>query len=95
MDLVEVFYASASARWEVYDFHVFRHPRNSRKFITHIGAGCSCYEFEPPTRAEAEAMTPLGKREVYAAFSKWWDSAPPADHSGTKVDNLQRLRDSL
>ena len=91
----QVFYVSASPAWEVYEFRVFTHPRERGKFFTYTGAGCSCYMYEPPTVREGEAETPLGKREVYAKFSQWWDSTSPANRHGTKVDILQRLRGAL
>ncbi len=93
--LVELFSAFASWGYDWDEFHVYRHPTNRRKFIVDYEGGCSCNYYETPTIEQAESMQPLGKREVYAEFSKWWDRTGYSDKSGTKVDNLQRLRDSL
>ncbi len=94
-ELKELFSASAARSWEWDEMHVYRHPRERRKYIFVSGSGCSCDYYEQPTYEQAEAMTPLGKREVYAKFSEWWDSTDPYERPGAKVDYLQRLRDAL
>jgi hypothetical protein len=93
--LEDLFSAFASAGYDWDEFHVFRHPLNRRKYVVDHEGGCSCNSFEPPTLEQAEAMQPLGKREVYEEFSKWWDRTGYSDKSGTKIDNMERLRASL
>lgn len=94
-DAKELFSTAANLSYEWSEFYVYRHPREARKYIVDTGYGCSCNIYEAPSLAAAEAMTPLGKREVYAAFSQWWDSIEAYDHYGTKVDTMERLRSSL
>lgn len=92
-EIKELFSVGASIGYEWDEFHVYRHPLNSRKYVVYVDNGCSCNYYETPSLAHLEAETPLGKREVYAKFSEWW---PGANYcSGTKIDNLERLRASL
>lgn len=96
--LKELFSAWQSERDGGYDWSelkVYRHPRESRKYIVVSQGGCSCNSFEAPSVREAEGMTPLGKREVVAKFSKWFDRSSYLSNNGTKIDNLARLRASL
>lgn len=94
--VVEKFSVGSSGGYEWTEFHVYQHPREPRKFVTWSDSGCSCNWYEAPTLEQLEACTPEGKREVYAEFSKWWDSIGTYyDCSGTKIDNLERLRSSL
>ena len=88
----ELFSYSKSIPYEADEFYVFRHPRERRKYAVHIDGGCSCYEGIQVSLAELEGYTPMGKREVYAEFSKWWNDD---DCMGTKIDVLQSLRDAL
>lgn len=92
-DVVEVFSAFESLGYDWNEFHVYRHPRNSRKFVVMTDSGCSCSSFEVPTLSILENETPLGKREVYAAFLNWFGRGDYMH--GTKIDNLERLRSSL
>lgn len=90
--IVEKFSYSQGAAYEADEFYVYQHPRERRKYVVHIDGGCSCYVYEPPTVQELEAETPLGKREVYAAFLKWWNAAFSSD---TKLSVMESLRNSL
>lgn len=74
---------------------MYRHPRERRKYIVVTGSGCSCNTFEAPSLREAEAMTPLGKREVQEQVSKWFNSPGYLMNSGTWAATLERLRSSL
>ena len=79
-------------------FAVYRHPREAGKYVVSDQGGCSCNSFEQPTLKQLESEQPLGKREVYAEFSEWWNSAKfyREDYcEGTKIDNMERLRASL
>lgn len=90
--VTELFEYSKALGWEWDEFHVYKHPREPKKYVVDIQAGCSCDYYNVPSLAELEAETPVGKREVYAAFSTWWNND---DCQGTKIDILQSLRDSL
>lgn len=93
--IVELFYAAADLSCEWNEFYVYRHPRESSKYAVDYDSGCSCDGYEIPTLALLEAFTPLGKREVYAEFSKWFDAINNYDKPGTKIDVLERLRAAL
>ena len=89
----ELFSAFESLGYDWNEFHVFRHPREARKYAVVIQGGCSCVSFEMSSIADLEAETPMGKREVYAEFTKWFGRGDYME--GTKIDNLERLRSAL
>lgn len=94
-EIKEKFSAFATAGYDWSEFHVYQHPRDSRKYVVVLDSGCSCNYYEVPSLATLEAETPLGKREVYKEFSSWWNGSGYYDNDGTKIDNLERLRSSL
>lgn len=89
----EMFAAFESQGWDWNEFHVYRHPRETRKYAVVIDSGCSCDGFTQPSLAMLEAETPIGKREVYKAFTEWFGRGDFME--GTKIDNMERLRSSL
>jgi len=92
MEIVELFSYGQGAAYEADEFYVYKHPKYPRKYAVDIDGGCSCYVYEPPTVEQLSAETPLGKREVYAAFLKWWD--PDYSHD-TKLAVMDSLRAAL
>jgi hypothetical protein len=92
-EIQELFSAFESLGYEWNEFHVYRHPRESRKFVVDFASGCSCNYYETPSLRYLEGETPMGKREVYAEFSKWFGRGDYMH--GTKSDNMERLRSSL
>jgi hypothetical protein len=92
-EIEELFSAFQSLGYDWHEFHVYRHPRESRKYVIDIDSGCSCDYYVVPSVKTLEAETPMGKREVYAAFLRWFGVGEYVD--GTKIDNMERLRSSL
>ena len=91
--VTEVFTVEAGYGYEWSEFHVYRHPADRSKFVIDEQNGCSCNYYVPPTHSELQGSTPLSKHEVYVRFSAWWDD--DCHNSGTKIDNMQHLRDAL
>jgi hypothetical protein len=93
--LEHLFSIENSPPYEWNEFHVFKHPLQPRKYFFDIDSDCSCSNYELPSLEFAKAATPVGKLEVYAAFSTWWDSTNEEDQSMTKAAATERLRASL
>ncbi len=90
--VVELFSYGQGAAYEADEFYVYKHPKFPRKYAINIDGGCSCYSYTPPTVEQLSAEMPMGKREVYAAFLRWWNPEYSAD---TKLAVMENLRSSL
>lgn len=91
--VTEVFSVEAGDGYDWNQFNVYRHPADRRKFVVDEQSGCSCHYYVVPTTFDLRGSNPLSKKEVYEEFSTWWDRKH--HNSGTKIDNMQRLRDAL
>lgn len=89
----QVFEAFQSLGYDWNSFHVYKHPLERGKYVAIQQGGCSCNSYVTPSIETLSASTPLGKREVYAVFSKWFGRGDYMQ--GTKIANMERLRSSL